>query len=79
MDFNKIFSTISNKSTLDKESILGLANSIKNADLKDEKVLRKIIRDVAKLANRSISKEVEDSLVNRISKDGVPNDLSDLL
>ena len=76
--FKKVFDEINKKANVDKNSIFDIADSIKNADLNDEKVLRKLIRDIAKIANKPVSKELEDSLVNKIKKDGVPQDLGGL-
>ena len=66
--FKKVFDEINKKSNIDKDTIFNIADSIKNADLSNEKVLRKLIRDIAKIANKPVSKELEDSLVNKIKK-----------
>lgn len=77
--FKKVFDEINKKSNIDKDTIFNIADSIKNADLSNEKVLRKLIRDIAKIANKPVSKELEDSLVNKIKKDGIPSNLDELL
>lgn len=77
--FKKVFDEINKKSNIDKNTIFDIADSIKNADLSNEKVLRKLIRDIAKIANKPVSKELEDSLVNKIKNDGIPSNLDDLL
>lgn len=79
MDLGKILSAITSNGNIDKESILALVNRIKNADLKDESVLRQVIREVSAIANKPVSKELEDQLVNRIINHGIPDDLSELL
>lgn len=76
--FKKVFDEINKKSNIDKDTIFEIADSIKNADLSNEKVLRKLIRDIAKVANKPVPKDLEDNLVNKIKKDGVPSNLNDL-
>ncbi len=76
--FKNVFDEINKKTNVDKNTIFDIADSIKNADLTDEKVLRKLIRDISKVANKPVSKELEDSIVKKIKKDGVPSNISDL-
>jgi len=76
--FKKVFDEINKKSSVDKDTIFDIADSIKNADLSNEKVLRKLIRDIAKVANKPVPKDLEDSIVSKIKKDGVPSNLNDL-
>ncbi|ERJ12798.1 stage VI sporulation protein F [Haloplasma contractile] len=78
MGLNRIFDEINSKASVDKESIFKIADSIKNANLKDEKVLRQLIRDVSKIANKNVPKELEDKLVEQIKQDGVPKNIGDL-
>lgn len=76
--FKNVFDEISKKSSIDKETIFNIADSIKNADLSDEKVLRKLIRDISKIANKPVSKELEDSIIKKIKQDGIPENINDL-
>lgn len=76
--FKNVFDEINKKSNVDKETIFDIADSIKNADLGNEMVLRKLIRDIAKIANRPVPKDLEDSIIKKIKKDGVPSNFNDL-
>ncbi len=76
-NFGSILDQISSNSNIDKNMIFKIVDSIKNADLSDEKVIRKLIRDISKMANKPVSKELEDSLVKKIKEDGVPSSLGD--
>lgn len=78
MKFNKMFEDLLGNSNVDKKSIFDIANSIQNADLSDEKVIRNLIRDISQVANRPVSKELEDKLVGQIKSDGVPKNFMDL-
>lgn len=77
--FKNIFNEINKKVNIDKNKIFEIADSIKNADLSNEVVLRKLIRDIARLANKEVTKELEDNLVKKIKNEGVPSNLNDLL
>lgn len=76
--FKNAFDEINKKTNVDKNTIFDIADSIKNANLSDEKVLRKLIKDIAKVANKPVSKDLEDKIVQKVKKDGVPKNMSDL-
>ena len=72
---NDIFSKVEAKTKVKKEDIVSLAKSIQNKNLKDEDELRKIIKDVAKLAGKEVSKEREEKIIDAIIKDKIPKNL----
>lgn len=72
---NDIFSKVETKTKVKKEDILSLAKSIQNKNLKDEEELRKIIKDVAKLAGKEVSREKEEKIIDAIIKDKIPRSL----
>jgi uncharacterized protein (DUF2267 family) len=72
---NNIFDKVEQKTKVKKEDILSLARSIQNKNLKDEEELRKIIKDVAKLAGKEVSKERESKIIDAIIKDKIPKNL----
>lgn len=78
MNFSQILEYIMSNANIDKETIFNIVDQVKHADLSNEMVLRKLIRDIAKIANRPVSKELEDRLVNKIKNEGIPSNLSDL-
>ena len=53
----KIFTKVEEKTNVKKEDIISLAKSIQGKDMNNERNLRKLIRDVAKLAGKNITKE----------------------
>ena len=58
-----IFQKIESKTNIKKEDILKLASSIQNKNLNDDTNLRQLIQDVSRMANKEISKEKEDQLI----------------
>ena len=58
---DNIFDKVEKKTNVKKEDIISLAKSVSGQDLSDENNLRKLIKQVAKLAGKEVSKEKEES------------------
>lgn len=76
---SSIFDQLEGKTNVRKEELMKLAKSVSNKDLNDEKNLKKLIKDVARLAGKDISKEKEEKIINAIKKDKIPKDLKNIL
>ncbi|MDQ0162491.1 stage VI sporulation protein F [Bacillus alveayuensis] len=63
---NKFFKNIENKTGVNMKEVFELANSLQNANFKDEETVRGVIKRVAQLANRKVPKELEDKIVQSI-------------
>ena len=59
---DSIFDQLENKTNVRKEDLMKLAKSVSSKDLNDEKNLKKLIKDVARLAGKDISKEKEEKI-----------------
>ncbi|MFB9757726.1 MULTISPECIES: stage VI sporulation protein F [Bacillaceae] len=75
---NNFFDNIEKQTKVNKEDIFKLAASVQNANLKDEKVLRQLIQQVALLAGRPVSKDKEEQIVKAVVNNNIPADLSAL-
>lgn len=60
------------------EEIFALANAIQYADFTNEKQVRRIVRRVSQLANKPISRELEDRIVDSIINNGSSLDFSSI-
>ncbi len=67
---NGFFKNIEKKTGVNMKDIFDLANSLQNANFKDEKTVRSVIRRVSQIANKPVNKELEDKIVQSIIKDG---------
>ncbi len=67
---NPFYKNIEKKTGVNMNDVLALANSLQNANFQDEETLRGVIRKVSQLANKKVSKEKEDKIVQSIIKDG---------
>ncbi len=76
---DSIFKKVENKTNINKDTIMSLAKKLQNSDMKDEKVLRDMVREIGTMTGKNVSKEKEDKIVNAIVKDNVPKDLDRLI
>ncbi|CDQ39796.1 stage VI sporulation protein F [Virgibacillus salexigens] len=73
-----LFDKIQQKSNINADDVYKVADSVKHADFSDEKTVRKLVRHLSKLANKPISKEKEDKIVESIVKNDMPMDMNSL-
>ena len=73
---NGFFKNIEKKTGVNMKDIFDLANSLQNADFKDEKTVRNVIRRVSQIANKPVNKDMEDQIVKSIVNDGKKLDLN---
>lgn len=73
------FKKVEKKTNVNKEAILGVAKKLQASNMKDETVLRDVIKDIAKLAGKTVDQEKEDKIVDAVLKDKVPQDIDKLI
>lgn len=80
MNFSdNFFKKIENKTNVDKNTILSLANKLQGSNMKDEATLKEVISDLAKMTGREVSKEKEQKIIDTILNDNVPKNLDKFL
>ena len=72
---DSFFKRVENKTNVNKNTILSLAKKLQKSDMKDEKVLRDVIKEISDMTGKDVSKEKEDKIINAIIKDKVPKDI----
>ena len=75
----KIFDKVEEKTNVKREDIINLAKSIQGKDMNNERNLRKLIQDVAKLAGKTVSKEKEEKIIKAVKQDQVKDGLNKML
>ncbi len=70
-----LFNRIEKKTNIKKETILSLANKLKQNNLKDEKSIREIIQEISHLTGKEVSKEKENKIIEAIQNNEVPNNI----
>lgn len=73
-----IFDKIQQNTNISPDEVYRIADSVKNADFSDEKTVRRLVQSLARLANKNISKEKEDKIVESITKNKIPADMQSL-
>lgn len=72
------FKNMEKKTGVNMKDIFELANSLQTANFKDEQTVRGVIKRVSQMANKPVSKEVEDKLVQSIVNDGKKLDINSI-
>ncbi|KAB7705016.1 sporulation protein [Bacillus aerolatus] len=72
---NGFFKNIEQKTGVRMKDVLELANSLQNANFKDQQTVRDVIKRVAALANKPVPQQLEDQIVQSIVKDGSKLDI----
>lgn len=72
---DNFFKRVENKSGVNKETILSLANKLQGGNMKDENTLREVISELSKMTGKEVSKEKEDKIINAVINDKVPSDI----
>ena len=72
---DNLFNKIEKKTNINKETILSLAAKLQNNNMKDEKTIKEVIRDICNLTGKEISKEKEQKIINTIMNDNVQKNI----
>ena len=72
---DNLFKRIENKTNVNKETILSLAEKIKKNNLKDEKTIREIIQELSNITGKEVSKEKEEKIVSAILNNNIPKNI----
>ena len=75
---DNFFKKVENKTNVNKDTNLSLANKLQESNLKDEKAIKEVIENICNLTGKTISKEKEQKIINTILKDNVPKNIDKL-
>ena len=76
---DSFFKKVEDKTNVDKNTILSLADKLQNSDMKDEKVLSDLVDDLSKLTGKEVSQDKKDKIINTIINDKVPKDIDNII
>ncbi|UOQ85888.1 stage VI sporulation protein F [Gracilibacillus salinarum] len=78
-DFKQnMFDQIQKKSNIQPDQIMKVAQSVQSADFSDEKTVRKLVKQLARLSGKPVSKQKEDKIVKAIINNNMPKDMGTL-
>lgn len=75
---DNFFKKVEQKTNVDKQTILSLANRLQKTDMQDENVLKDVIHDIAKMTGREVSKEQEEKIISTVKNGKVEENLGKL-
>ena len=72
---DNFFKKVENKTNVNKDTILSLANKLQQSNMKDETTIKEVIKDICNLTGKTISKEKEEKIIKTILNDNVPKNI----
>ena len=69
------FKKVEQKTNVNKDAILSLADKLQKGNMKDEKVLSEVVDEIANMTGKSVSSEKKDKIIKTIMKDEVPDNV----
>ena len=76
---DSFFNKIEKKTNVNKESIMNLAKKLQSDNMKDEKTLREVIKELSQMTGKEVSKEQEDKIISTVVNDKVPDNLDKMI
>jgi hypothetical protein len=61
-----MFKGVEKKTGVKMQDIMKVAQSLNGANLKDEKTIRSLVKELAQLANKNVPKQLEDKIVDTL-------------
>ncbi len=72
---DSFFKKVEQKTNVNKDTILSLADKLQKGNMKDEKVLSEVVDEIANMTGKSVSSEKKDKIIKTIMKDEVPDNV----
>ena len=76
---DSFFNKIEKKTNVNKDTILSLASKVQNSNMKDESVLRDLIKEISLVAGKEVSEEKTNKIIDTIINDKIPKDLDKMI
>ncbi len=76
---DEFFKRVEQKTNVNKETILGLANKLQKGNLRDEGTLRDLIHEIGNLTGNPVPKDKEDKIITAVLNDNIPTNLDKML
>lgn len=73
------FNRVQNKTKINKDTILKLANKLQESDLKNEDTLRDVIQELGKMTGKEVSPEKENKIISAVINDKIPKDIDKII
>ena len=72
---DSFFKKVEQKTNINKDTILSLADKLQKGNMKDEKVLSEVVDEIANMTRKSVSSDKKEKIIKTIMKDEVPDNV----
>ena len=72
---DSFFKKVENKTNVDKDTIISLAQKLQDSNMHDETTIRNLVKEISNLTGKEVSKEKEDKIINTILQNKVPSSI----
>ena len=76
---DNFFKKVENKTNIKKSTILNLAEKLQGDNMKNEKNIREVIKELSNMTRKEVTKEQEEKIISTIINDKVPNDIDKMI
>ena len=76
---DSFFNRVERKTNVNKETILSLADKLRQNNMKNEGTLREVIEELSKMTGKEVSKEKQDKIIQAVINDEVPKDIDKMI
>ena len=76
---DNLFKKIEKKTNVSKDTILDLAKTLQDGNMKNETALRDVVKKISEITGKEVSKEKENKIINTIMQDNVPDNLDKMI
>ncbi|HZW68620.1 MAG TPA: stage VI sporulation protein F [Pseudogracilibacillus sp.] len=77
-EMRRLMETVERSSQVSMDDMFRIAEAIQYSDLSDEATVRQLVKQLAYVANRSISPEKEEQIVQSILNNNIPTSFEEL-
>ena len=74
---DNLFKKVENKTNINKETIMALANKLQKGNMKDKTTLLEVINELSLLTGREVYDKKKKKIINAIVNDKIPNNVED--
>ena len=75
---DRFFKRVENKTNVDKDTIVSLANKLQNGNMKDENTIKEVITTLSQITGKEVTKDQEQKIIDTIINDNVPTNIDKL-
>lgn len=76
---DSFFNKIERKTNVNKETILSLAEKLRQNDMKNEGTIREVIEELSNITGRKVSREKQDKIIKAVINDEVPKNIDKMV